>query len=983
MNASCAGLCGRMGSVFLVALAMARAVGASAPDPLPPMDLPPGVKASVAAGPPLVKHPIMASLGGPGQLLVGDAAGTNLNKAGLERELPNRIVLLRDRDGDGVYDVATTFADRMTFPQGGVWLDGSFYVASPPGIWRLTDGDGDGVADRREMLVGGFEFTGNAADVHGPFLHPNGRLYWCHGRKGHQVSQRDGTLVHAGLASGIWSCRPDGSEVRWHALACADNPAEIDFTPSGEILGTVNLYYSEPRGDTLIHWLRGGVYPREDMLEAIVGLPRTIDVMPVAHLFGHVAISGCAFYRSGVLNPGWRGNLFAVHFNTQRVTRMELEADGAGFRATSREFLKVHAPDAHLTDVLEDRDGSLLVVDTGGWFRIGCPSSLMAKPEVAGAVYRLRAERAVSPVEPWGAAASTLWALARRGGSDAREALLGALGGSDPELARAAGNALASFWDPGAEGAVTVALGHGDAGVRLAAAHALGEAPVLGEAAVAGLMRRLGLETDASVEHQLMFGLLRHGRPAALLEAVRDGGRPVLQRRALVMLDQMPGSGLGFADVVPLMDSPVEEVGRAAAGVMSRHGDWMPEAGRRWETLLREGGIREELVGRWESAVRPWMREGAVRGLVTVLLTSSKPGCRDAAWRLLASAGPDSIEPGSGWTEALERALTTVPASGLHGLLDAIVAVKSGDLRPALERLSRDASKPVGLRLKAMGAALRPGSAMPEASFGLIRTVMNDPGMVAARPVGARLLATARLSREQQLAVAGWLGPLGPLELRELVRMIPEVRDVEVGRAFAGALARAVSLGAFQESELRTDFAHLPPDCYGMLAPAFRELDREEAERRRRLEVLPEQVVSQGRAAEGRRIFERGDGACSACHRIGSVGARVGPDLSTIGRIRTERDLCESILFPSATLARDHETYVVELAQGGSVVGVIRRKMPDTVVMADASAQERTIPRSQIVSMQALPVSLMPAGLDRVLSAEQLLDVVAYLRSCR
>lgn len=44
----------------------------------------------------------------------------------------------------------------------------------------------------------------------------------------------------------------------------------------------------------------------------------------------------------------------------------------------------------HLTDVLEDRDGSLLVVDTGGWFRIGCPSSLMAKPEVPGAIYRIR-----------------------------------------------------------------------------------------------------------------------------------------------------------------------------------------------------------------------------------------------------------------------------------------------------------------------------------------------------------------------------------------------------------------------------------------------------------------------------------------------------------------------------------------------------------------------------------------------------------------
>jgi hypothetical protein len=43
-------------------------------------------------------------------------------------------------------------------------------------------------------------------------------------------------------------------------------------------------------------------------------------------------------------------------------------------QAVENEFLKLHNPDIHLTDVMEDpRDGSLLLIDTGGWFRIGCP----------------------------------------------------------------------------------------------------------------------------------------------------------------------------------------------------------------------------------------------------------------------------------------------------------------------------------------------------------------------------------------------------------------------------------------------------------------------------------------------------------------------------------------------------------------------------------------------------------------------------------
>ena len=40
--------------------------------------------------------------------------------------------------------------------------------------------------------------------------------------------------------------------------------------------------------------------------------------------------------------------------------------------------------------MLEDADGSLLVIDTGGWFRIGCPTSQIAKPEIKGAIYRVR-----------------------------------------------------------------------------------------------------------------------------------------------------------------------------------------------------------------------------------------------------------------------------------------------------------------------------------------------------------------------------------------------------------------------------------------------------------------------------------------------------------------------------------------------------------------------------------------------------------------
>jgi putative membrane-bound dehydrogenase-like protein len=944
-------------------------------------ELPDGFASRVAAAPPLVNHPIMAALGERGQLFVGDAAGTNLNKAGLERQVPNRVLLLTDTNADGIYDRVSVFADQMTFPQGGVWLEGSFYVASPPGIWRLTDTNHDGVADVREMIVGGFEYTGNAADVHGPFLHPNGRLYWCHGRKGHTVKQRDGTLVHAGLASGIWSCRPDGLDVRWHALSCADNPTEIDFTPEGEIVGTVNLYYSGPRGDTLVHWLRGGVYEREDQLEAIAGLPRTLPTMPVAHNFGHVAVSGCAFYRSGALDPGWRGNLFVVHFNTQRVTRMETRRDGASYRFTEREFLKLNDPDAHLTDVLEDRDGSLLVVDTGGWFRIGCPSSVMAKPDVAGAIYRIARTKPAKAVPAWGSATAGVWKLARAGTPEALRQLTALLTDADVAIAHASANALASLAEPASVPALVKALGHPDPGVQLAAAQALGEMPSLSEPTAQVLIDRLDGDLDPAVEHQVMFALLTANRPALLAEALRDANKPARQRRALVMWSQMTNAPLAANDVLPLLDSRDAALAAAAAAIVAKHADWIPAATDRFTSRLKQGTLPSDSLPLAETIVKAWLAQPGVRALVAALAESNSAVQQQTAWRLLAGAGSRQPEPR--WTQALESALDRSAVGDLPLVLEAAANLRTPELDRALKRFSDDPQHPLGLRLKALRGSIRSGASLSAESYELLLGVLRDQASASARLEAARGLSTARLTRDQSLQLAAVLPTLSPLELREIMRVIRSASDAEVGKAFATALTKSAAFGSFQESEIRTVFGNLPPECFAIVAPTLRELAREDDARRRKLETLPALVGTKGRAAEGRKAFATGKGACIVCHRIGEAGNLVGPNLTTIGRIRTERDLLESILFPSATIARDYEARAFELANGESFVGVISRSNPESVVVADGSGQQRTIPRAQLASMNTLPTSLMPSGLDHAVTEEELLDLVAFLRSCR
>lgn len=376
------------------------------PPPLPAgfkpkeFTLPNGFSSQLVAGPPLVSHPTLGCFDDRGRLFVCNNAGVNMTAAQLEKNLPNAINVLDDQDGDGVFDRSTVFADKMTFPMGAVWHDGALYVASPPNIWRLEDTDGDRVADKRDILVDSFGYTGNAASIHGCFFSPDGRLYWCDGYHGHEFKDDDGNVVSKRKGSYIFSCWPDGTDIRIHCGGGMDNPVEVDFTSEGDVIGTVNILYNRPRVDCLVHWQYGGAYPHR---EAVLSeLKVTGKLLGPIHRFGHVTVSGTTRYRSGVMDHRWRNNFFTTQFNIGKVVRTELERTGSTYSVTEREFLSCDNRDFHPTDVIEDADGSLLVVDTGGWFYRGCPTSQTAKPDVLGGIYRIRRDGMTTVPDPRG-----------------------------------------------------------------------------------------------------------------------------------------------------------------------------------------------------------------------------------------------------------------------------------------------------------------------------------------------------------------------------------------------------------------------------------------------------------------------------------------------------------------------------------------------------------------------------------------------------
>lgn len=193
------------------------------------IQVPDGFTVEKIAGSPLVERPIMACFDEQGRLYVGDSAGVNLRFDDLLKTPPHRMLRLEDTTGTGVFDKSVVFADKLTFPMGALWYQGALYVCAPPSVWKLTDTDGDGVADKREEIVTRFGSNGNAADIHGPFLGPDGWFYWTDGRHGHSIDQPDGSRSQ-GNAARVFRSRPDGTQVEVVCGGGMDNPVEIAFT---------------------------------------------------------------------------------------------------------------------------------------------------------------------------------------------------------------------------------------------------------------------------------------------------------------------------------------------------------------------------------------------------------------------------------------------------------------------------------------------------------------------------------------------------------------------------------------------------------------------------------------------------------------------------------------------------------------------------------------------------------------------------------
>jgi putative heme-binding domain-containing protein len=334
-------------------------------------------------------------------------------------------------------------------------------------------------------------------------------------------------------------------------------------------------------------------------------------------------------------------------------------------------------------------------------------------------------------------------------------------------------------------------------------------------------------------------------------------------------------------------------------------------------------------------------------------------GIRDAL------EGRADVETPAGWAELYPKLQKHTPSAALA--LE--VAQLFGDAEAVQTLLASlgDAAAPAEQRQSAIAGLA--GRQRPELAPELPR-LLDDPALRVSAIRAIAAYDDAALGR----LLMGRYPALAPAEKAEVLQTLAS-RTV-----YGQILTAAIKDGRVPKGEVP---AYIARQLRRVVGNGFVEvwgpIDdlalRNEADYRKYRALLTEPALAGASATRGQAVFER---TCGACHVMNGVGGNVGPDLT--GSNRTNIDyLLENILSPSEVIQDDYRMVVVTTHDGRTYMGN-RVGETDRTITLRVVGQDVVVDRSAIQSTEVSTASLMPEGLLKTLTDEEVLDLVAFLR---
>ena len=589
--------------------------------------------------------------------------------------------------------------------------------------------------------------------------------------------------------------------------------------------------------------------------------------------------------------------------------------------------------------------------------------------------------------------ANIVWALCRIGDEPARASIRKALKDPDATVRQTALHSLSVLLDKKSAEDVASLLDSTSLQNRRAAAEALGRFG--SSASVPKIIEAVSKTEDRVLEHSLTYALIEIGNANAISDAVLKMRSRLWSRvwpAASIALDQIPGKNVHETVVIPEgMSSSNEKMRKTAAWIASLHPEWSGVlVGFLKDRIAWPNRLTSTEKSELLDQIAKQLASSPMQDALESLLSDDAPEAR-VEFVLKAIAASPSKELSEKLIARVASILTSINQDRSRQFAELAVLALKGQKLPegsveqvqrGLMRLANDRELVPKFRLQALSAM--PGR-IPPLSPELenqIWKALGGESPLEVRQLAADLVARADFDLEKLMAIATDARDFGPLELVRILPVFQQTEDPKVGIELVESLEASGAKSSLKAEQIKPILEKYPAEVKERAEKLYALLDAETAGRKAKLEELLASL-DKGDVRAGQAVFNGSKAGCKACHAIGYVGGKIGPDLTRIGQIRNDRDLLEAIVYPSSSFVRSYEPVAIATSEGKVFSGLVKSETASEIVLTTGADQEVRIPRASIEELKPGSVSVMPSGFDQQLTKRELADVIAFLKACR
>ena len=879
-----------------------------------------------------------------------------------EGDYLSRIRLLKDQNGDGVMDEAVTWAENLDHVQGLLPLRDGILATTRTAILFLRDTNGDDRADERTVLFESNEPRHNQLQISSPRWGLDHHIYFSNGLDGKQIYPADDPDKVTEFTR---------LNLRYDPRSGAIKPA----TGVGQYGGTIDAFgrhfFCSNRNPAVF-----AVMPleavRRNLLAAIqVGhediQPQAAPVRPIAlshttssaHAGTHTAACGLGVY-TGDLLPDLRGDLFVCDPTAQLVTRNHMVPAGASFVAErvgdDREFLASGDEWARPVQVRNGPDGALYIVDMYRRFidhsrffpEDFAESHYMRAGFDQGRIWRLVPKgKEPRSIEPLPDSNRDLVSLLDHPNNWHRTHAQRLLLEQDEEKPV---ESVAALLDPDKGPEVNV--------------RALWTLVGWGE--LTSMQAEQALQSDHSeVVENAVLAIHQAGLAAEMSEALFFApfhDHPRAQFLSLCLFPEIPRDSKELATA--LEQSP--ENRWLAKAILSSEGEQISTILPLLVTALGENSKAKATAGisASKSLLQDYTRYFAATVEPKVLdqglsLLEGEPSWWRFAMVTGLSEGLRQRKDDFRSLSALTRNEATFPAAA-H-----LTRILTNASEVAQDATAKEADRIAALSLVAQ---------LPlDEKLPLVEKLIDLKESPAIQAAACQTLSRDPREKVADFFFARWQD-LAPTPRREALTLITSntktglalMRRMEAGEISPSLMPPMTrwSYGRSSNEEIK----NLAQKLFGQTAS-----DRAELISQYRDEI---QSLA-GDSTRGKEIFAKA--ACITCHEFGGTGVAVGPSLDDI-KAKPPEAILTDILDPNRAVEERWTATSVQTRQETVFSGILSAEDAAGVTVRMPGGSEQTISRQDIVALQTSGLSLMPVGLEAALPAQDMADLIAYLK---